>query len=519
MLPAALDSGTTCLDGGHIEGCVDQLYMRGQPPVGVCFDRTGDVWSGVTPLAILVMSHVLDGTQPGNKDAFCHRHIDEHVGRISVTRLFDDRVWRRSKLLSAGRRQQRTWAWMALYSAYGGEIIAKSGATGSARPCRSDALRNGHGLSPEASPHRPDARHGLPGWCGSRPRLRSDSKACVGFGVNAAFAQDSYRANTYQLLALFGDAFERVRREYVDPVSDKTLIEYAIDGMLTGLDPHSGYMNAAQFRDMEVQTTGQFAGLGVEVTQENGFVKVVSPMDGTPASKAGIRAGDIITALNGKTVQWLSLEDALEKMRGAPNSKVTLTIKREGVDKPLEISMRREIIHLQVVKQRMEPDKIGYVRLSEFTEQADAGLKQAVRSLRQQAGGKLNALILDLRNNPGGLLDQAVAISGEFIDQGEIVSTRGRYAEETQWLGVKGNDILRGAPLVVLINGGSASASEIVAGALQDRHRAVLVGTRSFGKGSVQTVIPLPGKRRHSAHDGPLLHAVWPFHPGAWHHA
>ena len=315
----------------------------------------------------------------------------------------------------------------------------------------------------------------------------------VGLGVNAAFAQDSYRADTYQLLALFGDAFARVRREYVDPVSDKTLIEYAIDGMLTGLDPHSGYMNAAEFREMEIQATGRFAGLGVEVIQENGFVKVVSPMDGTPASRAGVRVGDIITALNGKAVQWLSLEDALEKMRGAPNSKVTLTIKREGVDKPLELSMRRAIIHLRVVKHRMEADKIGYVRLSEFTEQADAGLKQAVRSLRQQGGGTLNALILDLRNNPGGLLDQAVAISGEFIDRGEIVSTRGRYAEQTQWLGVKGSDILRGAPLVVLINGGSASASEIVAGALQDRHRAVLVGTRSFGKGSVQTVIPLPG--------------------------
>jgi len=314
----------------------------------------------------------------------------------------------------------------------------------------------------------------------------------LGFVVNGAFAQNSDRADTYQLLALLGDAFERVRLEYVDPVSGKTLIEYAIDGMLTGLDPHSGYMNAAEFREMKIQTTGQFAGLGIEVTQENGFVKVVSSMDGTPASRAGIRAGDIITALNGKTVQWLSLEDALEKMRGTPHSKVTLTIRRDGVDKPLEISVRREIIHLQVVTQRMEPDEIGYVRLSEFTEQADAGLKQAVRSLRQQAGGKLNALILDLRNNPGGLLDQAVAISGDFIEQGEIVSMRGRYAEDGQWLGVKGSDILRGAPLVALINGGSASASEIVAGALQDRHRAVLVGRRSFGKGSVQTVIPLP---------------------------
>ena len=315
----------------------------------------------------------------------------------------------------------------------------------------------------------------------------------LGFVVNGAFAQNNGRADTYQLLGLFGDAFERVRLEYVDPVSDKTLIEYAIDGMLTGLDPHSGYMNAAEFREMKIQTSGQFAGIGIEVTQENGFVKVVSSMDGTPASRAGIRAGDIITALNGKTVQWLCLEDALEKMRGAPHSKVTLTIRRDGVDKPLEVSMRREIIHVPVVTLRMEPDKIGYVRLSEFTEQAHAGLKEAVRSLRQQAGGKLNALILDLRNNPGGLLDQAVAISGDFIERGEIVSTRGRYAEDTQWVGVKGNDILRDASLVALINGGSASASEIVAGALQDRHRAVLVGTRSFGKGSVQTVISLPG--------------------------
>ena len=263
--------------------------------------------------------------------------------------------------------------------------------------------------------------------------------------------------------------------------------------MLTGLDPHSSYMNAKAFRDMQVQTKGEFGGLGIEVTQENGFIKVISPIDDTPASKAGIKAGDIITALNGKTVQGLSLQDAVDKMRGAPNSKITLTIKREGVDKPLELSMRREIIHIQVVKQRMEPDNIGYVRLSQFTEQADAGLKQAVKTLKQQAGGKLKALILDLRNNPGGLLDQAVAISGDFIDQGEIVSTRARHAEDAQRWDAKGSDILDGAPLVVLINGGSASASEIVAGALQDHHRAVLLGTRSFGKGSVQTVIPLPG--------------------------
>ena len=318
------------------------------------------------------------------------------------------------------------------------------------------------------------------------------SHLVLDLGISAAFAQDTDRANTYRLLTLFGDVFERVRSQYVDPVSDKELVENAVNGMLTGLDPHSSYMNAEQFRAMRVETKGEFGGLGIEVVPQNGFFKVISPMDDTPASKAGIRAGDIITGLNGKTTQGLSADDALDQMRGPPNSEVTLTIKREGVDHPLEISMRREVIHIQVVKQRMEPDNIGYARLTEFTEQADAALKQAVQSLRQQAGGKLKALVLDLRNNPGGLLDQAVAVSGDFLAQGEIVATRARHAEDSEWLSAKGMDILDGAPLVVLINGGSASASEIVAGALQDRHRAVLVGTRSFGKGSVQTVIALP---------------------------
>jgi carboxyl-terminal processing protease len=263
--------------------------------------------------------------------------------------------------------------------------------------------------------------------------------------------------------------------------------------MLTGLDPHSSYMNAKAFRDMQVQTKGEFGGLGIEVTQENGFIKVISPIDDTPASKAGVKAGDIITALDGKTVQGLSLQDAVDQMRGLPNSKITLTIKREGIDKPVEISMMREIIHIQVVKQRMEPGDIGYIRLSQFTEQADAGIKAAMKTLKQQSGGKMKAVILDLRNNPGGLLDQAVAVSGDFVNQGEIVSTRARHTEDAQRWDAKGADITGGLPLVVLINGGSASSSEIVAGALQDHHRAVLVGTRSFGKGSVQTVIPLPG--------------------------
>ena len=316
----------------------------------------------------------------------------------------------------------------------------------------------------------------------------------IDIGFNSAAAQQNAdRADTYRLLTLFGDVFERVRAEYVDPVGDKELVENAINGMLTGLDPHSSYMNAKQFRDMQVQTKGEFGGLGIEVTQENGFIKVVSPIDDTPAAKAGIKAGDIITALDGKTVQGLSLSDAVDKMRGPPNSKITLTVKREGVDQPVEVSMLREVIHIQVVKSRLEPGNIAYVRLTQFTEQADSSLKQAIKTLRQQAGGKLNAVILDLRNNPGGLLDQAVAVSSDFISQGEIVSTRARHAEDAQRWDAKGTDIAGGVPLVVLINGGSASSSEIVAGALQDHHRAVLVGTRSFGKGSVQTVIPLPG--------------------------
>lgn len=313
------------------------------------------------------------------------------------------------------------------------------------------------------------------------------------FNISAAAAQDGSRADTYRLLTLFGDVFERVRADYVDPTSDKDLVENAINGMLTGLDPHSSYMNAKQFRDMQVQTKGEFGGLGIEVTQDNGFIKVISPIDDTPAAKAGIKAGDIITALDGKTVEGLSLQDAVDKMRGPPNSKIMLTIKRLGVDKPIEVSMLREIIHIQVVKERLEPNNIGYVRLTQFTEQADAGIRDAIKRLKQQAGGKLTAVILDLRNNPGGLLDQAVAVSEDFIPQGEIVSTRARHSEDSQRWDAKGDDVINGVPLVVMINGGSASSSEIVSGALQDHHRAVLLGTRSFGKGSVQTVIPLPG--------------------------
>ena len=311
--------------------------------------------------------------------------------------------------------------------------------------------------------------------------------------LGSALAQDSSHTDMYQMLKVMGDVMQRVRAEYVDPVDDKDLVENAINGMLTGLDPHSSYMNAKAFKDMQIQTKGEFGGLGIEVNEDKGVIKVVSPIDDTPAARAGIKPGDIITALDGKTLIGMTLNDAVDKMRGPPNSKIVLTIKRVNVEKPLEVALIRETIKIQVVKSRMEPDDIGYVRLSQFTEQADNGIKQAVKNLRAQNGGKLRGLVLDLRNNPGGLLDQAVSVSSDFIDQGEIVSTRARHPEDSQRWDAKGEDILHGAPLVVLINGGSASASEIVSGALQDHRRAILLGTRSFGKGSVQTVIPLPG--------------------------
>ncbi|MGC8525033.1 MAG: S41 family peptidase [Acidibrevibacterium sp.] len=313
-------------------------------------------------------------------------------------------------------------------------------------------------------------------------------------GIATAFADNTAdSADTYRLLSLFGDVFERVRADYVEPVGDRELIENSINGMLTGLDPHSSYMNAKAFQDMQVQTRGEFGGLGLEVTQDNGFIKVISPIDDTPAARAGIKAGDLILALDGKSVQGLSLNDAVDKMRGTPNSKITLTIKREGVEKPIEVSMKREIIHIQVVRSSLEGD-IGYIRLSQFTEQSDSGIRQAVQKLQAQANGHIKGYILDLRNNPGGLLDQAVAVSNDFLNHGEIVSTRARHPDDSQrWDAKSGGDLTGGLPLVVLINNGSASASEIVSGALQDDRRAVLLGTRSFGKGSVQTVIPLPG--------------------------
>ena len=299
-------------------------------------------------------------------------------------------------------------------------------------------------------------------------------------------------ADTYRQLNLFGDVFERVRADYVEKPDDAKLIESAINGMLAGLDPHSSYMDAKSFRDMQVQTRGEFGGLGIEVTMEDGLIKVVSPIDDTPAAKAGILANDIITKLDDEQVQGLTLNQAVEKMRGPINTKIKLTVMRKGSDKPLEISLTRDVIRVRAVRSSVEGDDVGYIRMTQFNEQTTDGLKKAITDITAKVSNdKLKGYILDLRNNPGGLLDQAISVSDAFLQKGEIVSTRGRNAEETQRFNARPGDLTNGKPVIVLINGGSASASEIVAGALQDHRRVTVVGTRSFGKGSVQTIIPL----------------------------
>jgi carboxyl-terminal processing protease len=299
-------------------------------------------------------------------------------------------------------------------------------------------------------------------------------------------------SDTYQQLNLFGDVFERVRADYVEKPDDKKLVESAINGMLSGLDPHSSYMDPKSFRDMQVQTRGEFGGLGIEVTMEDGLVKVVAPIDDTPAAKAGVMANDIITKLDDEAVQGLTLNQAVDKMRGPVNSKIKLTIMRKGADKPIELTIMRDIIRVKSVRSHAEGDDVGYIRITQFNEQTTDGLKQAINDLGSQLGAdKIKGYIVDLRNNPGGLLDQAISVADTFLDKGEIVSTRGRNPEETQRFNARPGDMTKGKPVIVLINGGSASASEIVAGALQDHKRATLIGTRSFGKGSVQTIIPL----------------------------
>ncbi|MBT4769765.1 MAG: S41 family peptidase [Rhodospirillaceae bacterium] len=296
-------------------------------------------------------------------------------------------------------------------------------------------------------------------------------------------------SETYRQLNLFGEVFERVRADYVEEVPDSDLIESAINGMLTSLDPHSSFLNTKSFQDMRVQTKGEFGGLGIEVTMEGGLVKVVSPIDDTPAYRAGIKSGDLITRLNGKPILGMSLNEAVGEMRGPVGSDIKLTIRRNG-EEPFDVSITRAVIHIKSVRSRVIGD-IGYFRVTTFNEQADSGLKKAVKKIKAELGDNLKGVVLDLRNNPGGLLDQAVSISDEFLNQGEIVSTRGRHPDDAQRYNAKPGDLAEGLPMVVLINGGSASASEIVAGALQDHHRAIIMGTQSFGKGSVQTIIPM----------------------------
>jgi carboxyl-terminal processing protease len=310
--------------------------------------------------------------------------------------------------------------------------------------------------------------------------------------VGLARSQSASAANSeiYRQLDLFGEVLERVRADYVEKPDDSKLIESAINGMLTALDPHSAYLNPKHFRDMQVQTRGEFGGLGIEVTMENGVVKVVSPIEDTPASKAGLQSGDLITALDKEQIQGLTLQEAVEKMRGPVNSPITLTIVRKGVDDPFDVKVTRDVIHINPVKYNAEDD-VGYIRVTTFNEQTTANLQKAIDDLKKQIGPKLKGYIIDLRNNPGGLLDQAISVSDTFLDQGAIVLTKGRDLEETQRSNARAGDLTDGQKIVVLINGGSASASEIVAGALQDHHRATIIGTRSFGKGSVQTIIPL----------------------------
>jgi carboxyl-terminal processing protease len=311
--------------------------------------------------------------------------------------------------------------------------------------------------------------------------------------VSLARSQSASAANSeiYRQLDLFGEVLERVRSDYVEKPDDAKLIEAAINGMLTALDPHSAYLNPKHFRDMQVQTRGEFGGLGIEVTMENGVVKVVSPIEDTPAARAGLMSGDLITHLDKEQILGLTLQDAVEKMRGPVNSPITLTVVRKGVDDPFDVKVVRDVIHINPVKYDVEGGDIGYIRITTFNEQTTANLQKAIEDLKKQLGPNLKGYVIDLRNNPGGLLDQAISVSDAFLDQGAIVLTRGRNLEETQRSNARAGDFADGKQLVVLINGGSASASEIVAGALQDHHRATIVGTRSFGKGSVQTIIPL----------------------------
>ena len=306
--------------------------------------------------------------------------------------------------------------------------------------------------------------------------------------------EDRANGDIYRQLELFADVLARVEQDYVTPIDEQQAMEAAIQGMLASLDPHSSYMNAEDYREMQSQTRGEYGGLGIEVTSEEGVVKVVSPIDGTPAARAGIQAGDYLTAINGESIVGLTLNEAVTRMRGEAGTDITITIAREGSD-PFDVTLRRETINVRAVTARVEGGDIGVIRISTFNERTGSMLQDAIRTVKRDTGGRLRGVVIDLRNNPGGLLDQAIEVSDAFLDGGEVVSTRGRQPEDVQRYNARRGDDLAGVPVVVLINGASASAAEIVAGALQDRNRALIVGTDSFGKGSVQTVIPLQGGR------------------------
>ena len=308
--------------------------------------------------------------------------------------------------------------------------------------------------------------------------------------VTRTYSATSTNSEIYKQLDLFGDVLERVRTDYVEKPDDSKLIESAINGMLSSLDPHSAFLNRKHFNDMQVQTRGEFGGLGIEVTMENNIVKVVAPIDDTPAARAGVMANDLITHLDGEQIVGLTLEQAVEKMRGKVGTSILLTIQRRGNDEPIEIKIVRDRIRINAVRARAEGD-VGYIRITTFNEQTHANLVSSVEKLKKDIGANLKGYVIDLRNNPGGLLDQAIAVTDDFLERGAIVLTKGRNLEETQRSNARAGDITDGKRILVLINGGSASASEIVAGALQDHNRALVIGSRSFGKGSVQTIIPL----------------------------
>ena len=302
---------------------------------------------------------------------------------------------------------------------------------------------------------------------------------------------DTNRQETYKQLNLFGDVFQRVQEQYVEEVTDKKLIESAISGMLQSLDPHSSYLSAESYKDMQVKTKGKFGGLGIEITMEDGVVKVVSPIDDTPAAKAGMQSGDLIIGVDGESIRGLTINESVSKLRGPVGSKVIITVVRDKKD-PYEIEIKRDVIKIKSVKHNTIKN-IGYVRLTTFSDTTTSGLEKAVNEIKKDVGNKFQGLILDLRNNPGGLLNQSISVADSFLNQGEIVSTQGRKDDDTSRVFAKKGDLINGKPLIVLINSGSASASEIVAGALKDHSRAIIIGTRSFGKGSVQSIIPLAG--------------------------